>query len=100
MIKVILRQGAIDDLSDIWRYTVRRWSKGQANKYYATIKSACEVISLHPYIGKQYTTIRKNLFGLRSGKHVIFYEIISEHELEVIRILHESMDLPSKLLGG
>lgn len=44
MAKVILRQEAIDDLNDIWRYTFEKWSENQADKYYTRIKFACKEI--------------------------------------------------------
>ena len=34
---------------------------------------------------------------LKSGKHIIFYQLIAEDEIEVIRILHERMDLKNKM---
>ncbi|MBS7252498.1 type II toxin-antitoxin system RelE/ParE family toxin [Flavobacterium branchiicola] len=33
----------------------------------------------------------------KSGEHIIFYSIISNDEIEIIRILHGMMDLKSKL---
>lgn len=97
MAKVILRQKAIDDLSDIWDYTMYKWSENQADIYYSTIKFACKEIGTNLDIGKQYYGISANLFGFKSGKHIIFYHIISEDEIEVIRILHERMDLKNRL---
>ena len=97
MAKVILRQEAIDDLSDIWEYTVQKWSENQADIYYRTIKFACNEIGKNPNIGREYTGISKNLFGFKTGKHIIFYYKISEDEIEVIRILHERMDLKNRL---
>jgi len=97
MAKVILRQEAINDLNDIWDYTFEKWSESQADKYYATIKFACKGIEENPEIGKEYFVISKNLLGLKSGKHIIFYHLISENEIEVIRILHERMDLKNRL---
>lgn len=93
MAKVILRQEAINDLTDTWDYTLHEWSENQADKYYQQIKFACKEIGENPKIGKNYTEISKHLFGLKSGKHIIFYHLISEEEIEVIRILHERMDL-------
>lgn len=52
MAKVILRQQAIDDLSDIWNYTVQEWSESQADKYFEAIKLACIEIGKKPNIGK------------------------------------------------
>ncbi len=97
MAKVILRQEAIDDLNDIWEYTVKKWSENQADRYYSTIKFACKEIGENPNLGKVYTGISRNLLGLKSGKHIIFYHLISENEIEVIRILHERMDLKNRL---
>ena len=45
MAKVLLRQEAIDDLSDIWHYTLHEWSENQAEKYYETIKFSIIVTS-------------------------------------------------------
>jgi toxin ParE1/3/4 len=97
MAEVILRKKAIDDLSNIWDYTVENWSEHQADKYYATIKFACKEIGENPDMGKEYSDISQNLLGLKSGKHIIFYHMISENKIEVIRILHERMDLKNRL---
>ena len=97
MVNVILRQEAIDDLNDIWEYSLQEWSENQADKYFETIKFACKEIGRNPNIGKVYTEISKNLLGLKSGKHIIFYHKISEDEIEVIRILHERMDLKNRM---
>ncbi len=76
MAKVILRQEAIDDLNDIWFYTFEEWSEKQADKYYATLKFACTQIGENPELGKEYEGINRNLLGLRTGKHIIFYQAI------------------------
>ena len=97
MAKVILRQKAIDDLNDIWNYTFDKWSAKQADKYYATIRFACNGIGENLNIGKEYDGIDKNLLGLKSEKHIIFYKSISEDRIEVVRILHERMDLKNRI---
>jgi toxin ParE1/3/4 len=97
MAKVILRQEAIDDLNDIWTYTFEEWSEKQADKYYATLEFACMQIGKNPELGKEYEGINKNLLGLRTGKHIIFYQVTSETEIEIIRILHERMDLKNRI---
>lgn len=97
MTKVILRQEAIDDLNEIWEYTYEKWSQSQADKYYASLKHACMEIGKNPKQGKEYDLINKNLLGLKSGKHIIFYQLIDENEIEVIRILHERMDLENRI---
>jgi toxin ParE1/3/4 len=97
MAKVIFRQEAIDDLNDIWTYTHEQWSEKQADKYYASLEFACMQIGINPELGKEYEGIRSNLLGLRTGKHIIFYQFITDKEIEIIRILHERMDLVNRL---
>jgi toxin ParE1/3/4 len=97
MAKVIFRQVAIDDLNDIWVYTLEEWSENQADKYYAALELACMQIGENPKLGKAYDGINRNILGLKSGQHIIFYQVISEDEIEVIRILHEQMDLKNRI---
>jgi toxin ParE1/3/4 len=97
MAKVILRQEAIDDLNNIWKYTFEKWSETQADKYYTMLKLSCKEIGVNPEIGKDYNIIYNNLLGLHSGRHIIFYQLVDEDEIEVIRILHEEMDLKNRL---
>jgi len=32
--------------------------------------------------------IKSNLPGLKTGKYIIFYKVITQQEIEIIRILH------------
>jgi len=97
MASIVFRQAAIDDLNDIWNYTVEEWSEKQADRYYASIKFACTQIGINPELGEEYEEIKSNVYGLRTGKHIIFYQIISEQEIEILRILHERMDLITRM---
>lgn len=36
---------AVEDLSDIWRYTVERWSEEQADRYYGLLVATCRKIA-------------------------------------------------------
>lgn len=94
MAELVLRQEAINDLTDIWEYTFQNWSENQADRYYETIKLACKDVSQNPTLGKEYLGITENLLGFKINKHIIFYRLVSNNdEVEVIRILHERMDL-------
>ena len=97
MTKVSFRQKANEDLNKIWIYTQEKWSENQADEYYAAIKHTCIRIGQNPNVGKQYLEISSILYGYMSGKHIIFYQIISEKEIVVIRILHERMDLKNRI---
>ncbi len=97
MARLILRQKAIDDLSGIWKYTAEMWSEKQADKYHNMIKIACKNIANNLVVGRVYNNIDSKLLGYKTGKHIIFYRYFSENEIEVIRILHERMDIESRL---
>jgi toxin ParE1/3/4 len=93
MAKIIFRQQAIDDLNAIWVYTRNTWSEKQADKYYTSLEFACLQIAENPELGKEYEEIKPKLLGLRAGKHIIFYQAVNDKEIEIIRIIHERMDL-------
>jgi toxin ParE1/3/4 len=53
--------------------------------------------SKNPGLGKKYERISKEISGLGVERHIIFYHEIKRGEIEIIRILHERMDLKSTL---
>ena len=89
---------AVEDLSEIWNYTFDTWSENQADKYYQALINNCEAISEDPSLGKSYTEIVKDLLGLKVGRHIIFYRLYSPEAVEILRVLHERMDLKHNLL--
>lgn len=97
MAKFFLTNKAVQDLGDIWNNSVDNWSENQAEQYYALLIAACQEIANKPKLGKSYEVVKKNVLGYSIGKHVIFYSILSETEIEIIRILHAMMDLKSHL---
>ena len=97
MAKYALTNKAVEDLSEIWNYTYEAWSESQADKYYELIIAACQEIAETPASGKNYDEISKEILGFGVGKHIIFYRKLNSKEIEVIRILHERMDLRNRL---
>ena len=97
MAKYYLTKKAVDDLAKIWDYTFQEWSEKQADKYYQMLVANFIEISQSPETGKNYTDIATSLFGLKVGKHIIFYRILNSGEVEITRILHEMMDLKRRL---
>lgn len=85
------------DLIEIWDYTLKTWSKTQAEKYYSQLINAFSFLSRNTELGKDYSEIRNGLLGKNVGKHIIFYEIESKNKIAIIRVLHERMDLNSRL---
>lgn len=97
MIRINFQQEALNDLNDIWEYTYKQRSEKQADKYYATIKLAWKGIVEDPAVEREYHNIVSGLLGLKSGKHIVCYNTSLQNEVEIIRILHERMDLKNRL---
>ncbi len=97
MAKYKLTNKAVEDLTNIWEYTFDKWSERQADMYYEILLKNCQHIADNPKIGKTYEGIKKNLFGFKSNRHIIFYRISANIPIEITRILHERMDLKNRL---
>ncbi|MBL7968405.1 MAG: type II toxin-antitoxin system RelE/ParE family toxin [Prolixibacteraceae bacterium] len=97
MAKYFLTNKAIEDLTEIWNYTFDEWSEQQADKYYQLLIDNCKEIALNPKLGKNYDDILTTLHGLKVAKHIIFYRILGSDKIEITRILHERMDLRSRI---
>ncbi len=54
-------------------------------------------ISFPPDLGKNYEEISKQLLGMKSNRHIIFYRTLSQNYVEITRILHERMDLKKRI---
>jgi toxin ParE1/3/4 len=92
-----LTNKAVEDLSKIWDYTFEVWSETQADKYYESLISNCQEITDNPNSGKNYEGITKNLLGMKTNRHIIFYRPLNENYVEITRILHERMDLKKRM---
>ncbi len=97
MAKYKLTNKAVEDLTKIWDYTFDKWSEKQADKYYRMLLENCEFIADNPSIGKNYEGIKDDLFGLKVNQHIIFYRKSNINAIEITRILHERMDLKTRL---
>ncbi|MEA1877063.1 MAG: type II toxin-antitoxin system RelE/ParE family toxin [Bacteroidota bacterium] len=91
---------AVNDLTEIWNHTYFKWSENQADKYYQMLLDTCAQVADNPDLGKDYSIVIDKLLGFRAGRHIIFYRCIEADEIEVIRILHEQMDLGNRILGS
>lgn len=98
MAKLHFSNKAVDDLSGIWSYTADMWSENQADQYYNMIIASCRKIAANPVLfGRQYKEIAELLYGFKANKHIIFYMVTDEGDIEIVRILHERMDLRSRI---
>ncbi|MFN2395998.1 MAG: type II toxin-antitoxin system RelE/ParE family toxin [Bacteroidales bacterium] len=98
MAKYRLTNRAVSDLRQIWNYTFDKWSENQADRYYKMLIDNFDELAINPNLGKDYHMVAESLLGFKAGRHIIFYHRIDNHEIEIVRILHEQMDLKSRLI--
>ena len=90
---------ASQDIENIWFFTFENWSIEQADRYFNLIMDEIEYLAENPDSGKDYSEVRKGYFRSRIKSHIIFYKISwKKEEIEIIRILHQRMDLESHLI--
>ena len=97
MSKYFLSNKAVDDLSKIWDYTYEVRSENQADKYYYKLLEDCQELSENQNLGRNYIEIDLEIYGFKSGQHIIFYRILNKEEIEIIRFLHSRMDLKNRI---
>ncbi|MEO6672679.1 MAG: type II toxin-antitoxin system RelE/ParE family toxin [Ginsengibacter sp.] len=97
MANYILTNKAVEDLSKIWDYTFEVWSEAQADKYYYMLIHSFQELADGIVAGKNYVEVRNDVFGFRSGQHIIFYRKLKDNRIEIARILHGRMDLKSRI---
>ncbi len=86
------------DIENIWLYTIEKWSIEQADRYFNLIMDEIEYLAKNPKSGKDYSTVRKGYFRSQVKSHFIFYKINRKNEeIEIIRILHQRMDIETRL---
>ena len=87
-----ISNAAIHDLNSIWIYTIDKWSKKQADKYYRELVAEIKNVAKNFFDGKPVTQIRVGYRSSKVNSHVIFYKLGVDNIVDVVRILHESMD--------
>ena len=97
MAKYYLTNKAVDDLFEIWDYTIKTWSTWQAEIYYILLLTSYDDLVNNPGLGRNYDIVTKGILCFKLGEHIIFYSVLTKNEIEVARILYGMMDLKSKL---
>jgi len=98
MAKYELTNKAVEDLTDIWNYTFENWSVRQADKYYQLLIESFTEIAENPILGKNFDAIIESLKGFKVGRHIVFYRETERKRIEIIRILHDRMDLKNRII--
>jgi len=91
-----LSQKAVTDLVEVGIYTTKIWGKSQRNIYLKQFDDCFIQLSEIPNLGLKCDYIREGYRKFPQASHVIYYRLNPKNVVEIIRILHKSMDVDSK----
>ncbi|MGY0342211.1 type II toxin-antitoxin system RelE/ParE family toxin [Xylella fastidiosa] len=77
------------DLEEIWFYTFRHWSIGQADSYHRSLVAVFEELAAGTKQGRP--SVLPDFNKYLCGSHVVYFMDYPDH-LDVIRILHQRQD--------
>ncbi len=93
----MISEKALEDINNIWIYTRENWSEEQADRYYNAIVDEIEYIVLNFEMARDFGSIRKSYKYSKVKSHLIFFKKDKNNEIEIVRVLHERMDIENRL---
>ena len=97
MNRYLLSPAAQIDLEQIWDYTCHRWDVEQADEYLRELQRAIELAAVNPQIGRTCDEIRPGYRNLAAGSHTLYYRVTPDGIIDVVRVLHQRMDVDRNL---
>ena len=88
---------AINDLEKIWLYTYKKWSKEQADRYHNLIIDEIEFMVNNYNLNRKIDYIREGYRITKVKSHLIFAKKSADNVIEIVRILHQKMDIEKRL---
>lgn len=82
---------AVEDFTAIYEYTLLNFGATQADAYLEDLESAFRLLSSSPLMGYECPEIAHGVHRHDHQRHAIFYRQ-REHDIFVIRILHQQME--------
>ena len=109
--RIRLTSAAEDDFRNILRWTRERFGEAQARAYADTLTRAIQALTSGPHVAgaRERTEVADGLMALhvarkgRKGRHLVLYRVGSPDDppvIDVLRLLHDSMDLPRHFPSG
>lgn len=90
---------AKSDLKAITVFTEQRWGKEPRNLYIKQMDDAFHRLAAAPMTGAACDYIKSGYRKFPQGSYVIFYRNDRAKSIEIVRILHKSMDVESKFIN-
>ncbi|MBF0438589.1 MAG: type II toxin-antitoxin system RelE/ParE family toxin [Magnetococcales bacterium] len=96
----VLTRKALDDLKEIGSYTERNWGRTHRNRYLLMLDQCFHDLASSPLKGRDCGFIRSGYRKYQVGKHLVFYRALALDQIEIVRVLHECMDVEQHLDDG
>ncbi len=87
---------SFEDLKTIGRFTLKYWDREQHKIYLSKLDESFHILADQPQLGIARDDIRKGYRIYHVGRHLIFYRQ-KPTGIEIIRILHDRMDVETHL---
>lgn len=84
------------DLESIWHYTLQNWGLDQAESYLDGLVDIFELLSKNPLMSRERLEFSPFVRIHHHAHHLVVF-IISEVGIDIVRVLHDSMDVDSHL---
>lgn len=94
---IIIKPKAKEDLENIFKYSVKNFGFKIAENYLLAIETKFQSIKENNKIGKRNTLLGFKIRSIKSKSHLIFYKVFNNNTIEIIRILHQSMNYKDHL---
>lgn len=94
---VIIYKTAEVRLGQIWDYTIEKWGEEQADLYLRKLDACIQGLNTQRHLWRSVKDMRLlGVFFVRCEHHFIFFREL-EGRVAVISILHENMDMLTRL---
>ena len=81
------------EMIDIWHYTADHWGEDQAERYIRQIEHDLTAAAAGSPLVRRFD----GYLRITSGRHVCIFRRDAEGRVIVLRVLHQSQDIPAKL---
>jgi toxin ParE1/3/4 len=85
------------DLHAIATFTQQRWGIEQRNLYIKQLDDAFHMLARSPELGKSCHEVMPSYRKFPQSSHIIFFKNGSGSKIEVVRVLHKSMDVEMQI---
>lgn len=90
--EVVYTPAAEDDLSEIYKYSIRGWGNDHAQEYIDHIYDVIESLAAFPESGEKRDHLGKGLRAKLVSDYYAYYRV-TETEIIVRRVIHQKRDI-------